>query len=111
MLPAQVMGTYKLRQYKSNPDLVARRAVENNRFDRIPSPPINNPEMLLMRRKLESHSARMRRFDNECLYGRPRSADKKIGITKQEERGEGSNETEEIRQLCKGFGQQMSLLK
>lgn len=54
-------GSFKLRRFKSNPDLVALKAVEQNRFDRIPSPPVCGPEVMLMHRKLNKINPRLRR--------------------------------------------------
>lgn len=61
-------GTFKLRQFKSNPDLAARKAVEYNRFDRIPSPPVCGPQMLLMHRKLEKLNPPVRRVGKFCQF-------------------------------------------
>lgn len=46
-------GTFPLRRFKSNPDLVALRVVEQNRYDRIPSPPVCGLDVHRMHRKLE----------------------------------------------------------
>nr|XP_029732164.1 uncharacterized protein LOC115268258 [Aedes albopictus] len=104
-------GTFKLRQFKSNPDLAARKAVEYNRFDRIPSPPVCGPQMLLMHRKLEKLNPPVRRVENTCLYIRPRSMENKQCAIKQDVGSPSGNEEDEIRQICDGFGQQMTLLK
>ncbi|XP_055538232.1 uncharacterized protein LOC129725881 [Wyeomyia smithii] len=105
-------GYFQLRKFKSNPDLVALKAVEQNRFDRIPSPPVCGPEVMLMKRKMEKVATGKVKPEKTRLYVRPVSFEMP-GDCKQNRKRKHESETEdsEIGMLCKEFSNHMSMIK
>ncbi|XP_058829315.1 uncharacterized protein LOC131688801 [Topomyia yanbarensis] len=105
-------GVFPPRKFKSNPDLVALKAVEQNRFDRIPSPPVCGPEVMLMNRKMEKLNPREEKVVAKTrLYLRPSSLEMGDGKGNRKRKLVPENEIDEIGQLCQGFSNQLSLLK
>ncbi|XP_039450575.1 uncharacterized protein LOC120429608 [Culex pipiens pallens] len=103
-------GTFPLRRFKSNPDLVALRVVEQNRYDRIPSPPVCGLDVHRMHRKLERiNPPRDRRVEKTRLYNRPSSME--LPNSTEKTKCDAETDVKEFGQLCQEFSNQVSLLK
>ncbi|XP_058466049.1 uncharacterized protein LOC131439263 [Malaya genurostris] len=104
-------GSFPLRKFKSNPDLVVVKAIEQNRFDRIPSPTVCGPEVMLIHRRMEKINSRDKKMEKTRVYVRPGSLETGDCRNKQNRNLAVENEIGEISQLCQEFSDQICLLK
>ncbi|XP_055619849.1 uncharacterized protein LOC129764616 [Toxorhynchites rutilus septentrionalis] len=106
-------GTFQLRKFKSNPDLVALKMAEQNRFDRIPSPPVCGLDVMKMHRQMQKISPVETRVSKTRLYVRPNSMESKSCDKKEHKnlKFDTESEAEEINKICQEFSNQLCSLK
>ncbi|XP_055591579.1 uncharacterized protein LOC129743565 [Uranotaenia lowii] len=108
---AHFRGSFRFRRFQSNPDLATNKLVELNRFDRIPSPPVCGPEVLMLHKKMEKIKPFEKKKEKTRLFVLPPSLESGTCQQKKAPKTDPGSDAEEIDKLCQGFSGQMVPLK